>query len=129
MPDCVFCKIIAKEIPAYIVYEDANFLAFLDINPQSVGHTQIIPKNHYRWVWDLPAEGNNGANIREYFAIAQKIAKAQQNAFNQKMILSKVFGEEVPHAHVWIYPDRNTVGDPKDFEGNKAALLSALHPI
>ena len=73
--NCVFCKIVEKEIPAHIVYEDENFLAFLDSRPQSPGHTQVIPKRHIRWVWDVE-------NTSEYFGIAKKIALAQRKAFH-----------------------------------------------
>ena len=118
-PTCIFCKIVAKEIPAHIVYEDENFLAFLDIRPISPGHTLIIPKDHYRWVWDVPQLGN-------YFEIAGKIARAQQKAFVQEMILSKIVGEEIPHAHIWIYPSKETPGDKNDFEGNAERIKSNL---
>ena len=47
MKDCIFCKIIKKEIPADIVFEDSKTIAFLDINPASKGHTLVMPKNHY----------------------------------------------------------------------------------
>jgi len=63
-PNCIFCKIVKGEIPAYKIYEDENFLAFLDINPQSPGHTQVIPKRHYRWVWDIP-------NVGAYFEVVK----------------------------------------------------------
>jgi len=124
--NCIFCKIVAKKIPAHTIYEDANFLAFLDINPISPGHTLVIPKNHYRWVWDIPSEENNGSNVREYFAITQKIALAQKKAFSQEMILSKIVGEDVPHAHIWVYPSTETKGDKKDFEENKKKLIEVM---
>lgn len=108
---CIFCKIIKGDIPSHKVYEDDNFLAFLDIHPQSPGHTQIIPKQHHRWVWDMP-------NVGEYFEVAQKVARAQMKAFNTDFILSKVVGDEVPHAHIWVFPNNKIDGDPKDFEGN-----------
>ncbi|KKT79078.1 MAG: Histidine triad (HIT) protein, partial [Parcubacteria group bacterium GW2011_GWF2_44_8b] len=60
--ECIFCKIVKGEIASCKVYEDENFLAFLDINPQSPGHTQVITKIHYRWVWDVP-------NAGEYFEV------------------------------------------------------------
>ncbi len=116
METCIFCKIVKKEIPAHIVYEDENFLAFLDIRPASPGHTQIIPKRHYRWVWDVPTEGSG--NIGEYFKVAQKIAKAQMKAFDTDFILSKIMGDEVPHAHIWVFPNNTVKGDSKDLEGN-----------
>ncbi len=119
-PTCIFCKIIAKEIPAHIVYEDSNFIAFLDINPKSAGHTQVIPKQHHRWVWDVPNEGT-------YFEICQKIAKAQQKAFGTDAIWSRINGDEIEHAHIWVYPNPNLVkDDPKDFVGNAEKIKKAL---
>jgi len=117
--DCVFCKIVNKEIPAEIVYEDENYIAFLDINPLSPGHTQVIPKEHYRWVWDTP-------NTGEYFEVAKKIAKAQQEAFNTELIRSQIYGEDVPHAHIWVFPDDQSVGDEKDFKTNAERIRTAL---
>ncbi|MDD5165297.1 MAG: HIT domain-containing protein [Candidatus Pacebacteria bacterium] len=117
--NCIFCKIVKKEIPAHIVYEDDSFLAFLDIRPISPGHTLIIPKDHYRWVWDVPELGS-------YFEVAGKIAKAQQKSFGQQMVQSKIIGEEVPHAHIWIYPAEGTPGDKKDFEANAEKIRDYL---
>ena len=111
MLDCIFCKIVACKIPSTKVYEDENFLAFLDIHPHSPGHTLIIPKKHYRWVWEVP-------NIGEYFEVARKIALAQQKAFGVDQINSQIIGEEVSHAHIWIFPTETTVGDKIDFEKN-----------
>ncbi len=115
MTDCIFCKIVSKEIPAHIVYEDENFMAFLDIRPISVGHTLVIPKEHYRWVWDVK-------NIGEYFEIVRRIAQAQRKAFGSEQIISKIVGEEVPHAHVWIYPGTDAKGDKNDFASNRDCL-------
>ncbi len=95
--DCVFCKIIKGEIPSYKVYEDKDFFAFLDIMPRNPGHTLVIPKQHYRWVWDVP-------NIGKYYEVVQKIARALKEEFNTDFVVSMVFGEEVPHAHVWVVP-------------------------
>ena len=54
MEDCIFCKIVAGEIPCFKVYEDERVLAFEDINPISEGHTLIIPKKHARNLWEIP---------------------------------------------------------------------------
>lgn len=124
--DCVFCKIVAKEIPAEIVYEDNDFLAFLDINPQSPGHVQVIPKKHYRWVWDLPAQAGVGENIGNYFEVAQKIALAQQKAFDTDWILSRIIGDEIHHAHIWVFPNNKVDSDKKDFEGNAKRIKKYL---
>ncbi len=95
--DCVFCKIVSGEIPSYKVYEDKDFYAFLDINPRNRGHVQVIPKQHYRWVWDV-------SNIGEYFEVVQKLANAMKKAFGTDYVVSLILGEEVPHAHVWLVP-------------------------
>ena len=123
---CIFCKIVNKEIPANIVYEDNDFMAFLDINPLSPGHTLVIPKQHYRWVWDVPAHSENGATIGKYYEIVQKIALAHQKAFDVEQIISKVVGEDVHHAHVWIFPSNEAMADKKDFEGNAEKIRRCL---
>jgi len=95
--NCVFCKIAKGEIPSYKVYEDEKFIAFLDIKPRNPGHTLVIPKQHFRWVWDVPYLG-------EYFQIVGKVANAIRRAMNTEWVVSLVLGEEVPHAHIWLVP-------------------------
>jgi len=95
--DCVFCKIAKGEIPAYKVYEDEKFIAFLDIKPRNPGHTLVIPKQHFRWVWDVPYLG-------EYFQVVGKVANAIRRAMNTEWVVSLILGEEVPHAHIWLVP-------------------------
>ena len=119
MENCIFCKIVKGEIPSHKVYEDENFFAFLDINPQSPGHVQVIPKEHFRWVWDVP-------NVGEYFEVVRKIAKAEQKAFDTEWILSKIIGDEVTHAHIWVYPNDKVKGDKKDFETNAEKIRKEL---
>jgi histidine triad (HIT) family protein len=117
--NCIFCKIVNKEIPSYGVYEDENFLAFLDINPLAPGHVQVIPKKHYRFVWDLPTE-----EIGKYFEVVQKIALAQKRAFNAEIVRSQVYGEEIHHAHIWVWPD--VKGEAKNFEENLKKLRKII---
>ena len=119
MTGCVFCKIVKKAIPAEIVYEDADFLAFLDTNPRSPGHCQIIPKRHFRWVWDLP-------NAGEFFEVAKKVAQAIQKAFNQPSVWSRIMGDEIHHAHIWIFPHAETAGDKNDLLGNAEKIRGSL---
>jgi histidine triad (HIT) family protein len=107
------------EIPAHKVYEDDDFFAFLDIHPQSPGHTQVIPKKHVRWVWDVE-------NAGKYFEVAKKIAKAQQKAFNTDWILSKIVGDEIEHAHIWVFPNSNVKGNKTDFESNATKIKENL---
>jgi len=94
---CIFCKIAAGEMPCYKVYEDEEFLAYLDIRPLNPGHTLIIPKKHYRWVWDVK-------DLDKYFLVVGKIANAIRKAFATEYVVSLIFGEEVAHAHVWLVP-------------------------
>ena len=120
MNDCIFCKIVAGAVPAYRVYEDDQFLAFLDIRPLSAGHTLVIPKEHYRFVWDIE-------NIAGYFAVAQKVAKALQKISGTDEVFMKVIGEEVPHAHIWIFanPDK-AIGEKSNFDVNAEMLRQAI---
>jgi len=72
-------------------------MAFLSIAPLNLGHTLVIPKKHYRWVWDMP-------DIGKYYEVIGKIANALRKAFETEWVVSVVFGEEIPHAHVWLVP-------------------------
>ena len=97
MTECIFCKIVKGEVPSFKVYEDEKFLAFLDINPRTKGHTLLIPKEHYRWTYDVPYFG-------EYWETAKKIALASQKALNAEFVTFWTHGLEVPHAHIHILP-------------------------
>jgi len=70
MADCIFCKIVKGEISCDKVYEDQDFLVFLDINPQCEGHMLIIPKKHWPDIFEIPSNV-----LKDLIALAQKIAK------------------------------------------------------
>ncbi len=96
--ECIFCKIIKKEIPAKIVYEDNFALAFLDINPRSKGMTIVVPKKHYQnFDQDLQT------SLKTYEA-AQKVALKIKKALNPKAILFSILPSQIPHFHIRIYP-------------------------
>ncbi len=97
--DCVFCQIVAGKIPCFKIYEDEEFLAFLDIYPWAEGHTLVIPKKHYRWVWDMPDE-----LVARYFAVAKKIANHYRNVLGTEFVMSWIYGYDVPHAHIHLAP-------------------------
>ena len=97
MEECVFCKIIRKELPSYLVFEDETDIAFLDIRPLNPGHTLVVPKTHFRWVWDVP-------NTGKYFETVAIIAKALQRTMKTEWIAADVAGMGVPHAHVHLIP-------------------------
>jgi len=95
--ECLFCKIISGQIPSYKVYENENYLAFLAIPSLNPGHVLVIPKKHYRWVWDV-------SNIGQYYEVIGKVANAIRRAMKIDFLASAVVGEEVSHAHVWLIP-------------------------
>jgi len=95
--DCIFCRIVKGELPAYKVYEDTDFLGFLDIKPLNPGHTLLIPKNHYRFVADVP-------NFGHYFEIAKKVGTGIKQATGHKHLYFLCLGNLVKHAHIWILP-------------------------
>lgn len=97
MKNCIFCQVVEKKSPCYKVYEDDNFLAFLDIYPRTKGHTLLVPKKHYQWVYDVP-------NFGEYWLTALKITKAMKKALNPYFITYLTHGLQVPHAHIHILP-------------------------
>ena len=97
MNDCVFCEIAKGKIPCNKIYEDKEFLAFLDIRPLNKGHTLVIPKKHYRWTWDVK-------NFGDYFEFVKKVEKGIEKALNPLRVLVLVFGDEVQHAHVHLVP-------------------------
>ena len=119
MDDCLFCNIVSGKIPATNIYEDKDFLAFLDIHPQTPGHAQVIPKTHYRWVWDVP-------NVGDYFEFVRNIAQAQRKAFHTEWVLSKIIGDEIPHAHIWVFPGNDATGDKNDLVGNAEKIRAKL---
>lgn len=96
MENCIFCKIVAESIPSYKVYENELFFGFLDVFPKTKGHTLIIPKKHYRWVYDVPEFG-------AYWEAARTVTIAIQKALHPKWITYFTYGS-IPHAHIHILP-------------------------
>ncbi len=96
--NCIFCKIATGQAPCYKIYEDEEFLAFLDINPWVEGHTLVIPKQHHRWVWDVPNPG-------EYFKVTNTIANHLKEKMDTEFVMSWIYGYDVPHAHIHLMPD------------------------
>ena len=104
MADCIFCKIIAGEIPSSKVYEDDRVIAFLDISEVTRGHTLVVPKEHFRNVLDMDADSTS-----QLFArvpdIARKVMKATgakgMNILNNN---EEIAGQTVFHTHVHLAP-------------------------
>ena len=101
----IFTRIINREIPAYIVAEDAHYIAFLDINPLVVGHTLVVPKKEVDFIFDLDDETLAGLNL-----FAKKVALAIKKSIACKRVGVAVIGLEVPHTHIHLVP-MNSMGD------------------
>jgi histidine triad (HIT) family protein len=104
MNNCIFCKIIAGEIPAVKVYEDDLVLAFLDISPINFGHTLVIPKEHHESSSTIP-EATEGRMFRvgSRVGIALK-RKFDYDAFNLHLADGAAAGQVVMHAHLHVVP-------------------------
>ncbi len=105
VPDCIFCKIVKREAPASIVYEDETTLAFLDIRPMIPGHTLVIPKSHAAYLEDLPKDSSG-----PILETARKVAAALRRsglpceAVNLWLANGKAAGQEVFHVHFHVLP-------------------------
>ena len=115
MEDCLFCKIIAGNIPAVKIYEDEHALAFLDINPNNHGHTLIVPKKHFKNMLEVPAE--------EFALLAPAMAKVSKAVFkgmdaiglNINVNNERPAGQIIFHLHIHIIPR---------FEGDRLRVWS-----
>ena len=115
--DCIFCKIINNEIPCLKVYEDEVCLAFLDINPDCDGHTLIVPKSHYKDIYDIPE--NVLLHIQ---AIAKKIMKKLEEKLNCdgfSLVRNNGDIQEVKHYHLHIKPYYNNKKTIEIIKNNK----------
>jgi len=113
MADCIFCKIIAGQIPCTKVYEDAACLVFMDINPISPGHTLVVPKKHYEAITEMPAE-EAAALYRPIPALAAAVKAAlKAEALNVLQNNGRAAGQAVDHLHVHLIP--RWVGDGLGF--------------
>jgi histidine triad (HIT) family protein len=119
----VFTKIINSEIPCYKIYEDDKTFAFLDINPETKGHTLVVPKNEVDKIYELPDEDYQAlmATVKKLSAHMEKVLGART--------LWKVIGTDVPHAHVHLLPFDETWEHgktlkltPEEFEEIRAQL-------
>lgn len=128
----LFTNIIRREIPAEIVYEDDEVIAFLDINPVNQGHTLVVPKQEFVSLETIPTE-----NIGPFFERVQKIARAvvsgvDAQGYNLIMNTGPASGQEIMHAHAHIIPrfdnDGYThwKGDPYPTEQEKHNIANQI---
>jgi histidine triad (HIT) family protein len=110
--ECLFCKIAMGEIPSEKVYEDSEFLAFLDINPRNPGHTLVIPKKHYDTVLEMPEK-----EAGELFKLVKKMAVAVKKGMKADGISigqsnERAAGQVIPHVHFHVIPRFLSEGPP-----------------
>ena len=109
----IFTKIVSGEIPSYKIAEDDNYLAFLDINPNTKGHTLVIPKKEINKLFDLDQK-----EYLDLMRFSYRVAKAIEKTVPCKRIGMSVIGLEVPHVHVRLIPI-NTMNNMRFVEKEK----------
>ena len=100
--DCIFCKIIKGDIPSYTVYEDDDFKAFLDINPITNGHVLLVPKTHYKDLFEIPEE-----MIMKIYKAVLKINDKLKDKLDMEgltLIQNNGLGQDVKHYHLHLVP-------------------------
>jgi histidine triad (HIT) family protein len=127
MQRTIFMDIIEGKIPAFKVYEDDKFLAFLDAFPRAVGHTLVIPKKPYRWVYEVP-------NFEEYWGVVRKVTTGIQMGIQPIWLSYLTVGLEVPHAHIHILPrftptTHNVASYPDQIKMSKEGLKETADKI
>lgn len=129
--DCIFCKIIAEEIPSKAIYEDEQFRVILDIAPATRGHALIIPKEHYADIYDIPEE-----LAEQAMGLAKKLAVhmtevLQCDGFNIMQNNGAVSGQTVFHFHLHLIPRYENDGNQEKLLWNHLDLsdeeLGAIH--
>lgn len=97
--ECVFCKIVAGSVPAHKIWEDKEFLAFLDNKPINPGHTLLVPKQHYDYLFDLPE-----SKYERITKLTRRLAGPLRTATESKRIGIIVEGFGVAHCHIHLVP-------------------------
>lgn len=122
-PDCIFCKIVAGDIPSYRVYECSNTIAFLDVGPLSIGHTLVVPKGHFETLDQLP-----DPEAAEIGMVVKRVGTAVARAtdcvgWNVLQNNGAIAGQVVPHVHFHIIP--RAEGDGLGYRWNARELDKA----
>lgn len=106
--NCLFCRIVSSELPATVVYEDENAIAFLDHRPLFPGHTLLVPREHFETLGDLLP-----SLVEPYFKAAQLLARAVESALDAEgtfVAMNNRVSQSVPHLHVHIVPRKKKDG-------------------
>ena len=135
-PECIFCKIVAGQIPCFKLYEDATVLSFMDINPVNDGHCLVITKAHAENFYDAGPD-----DLQAVIRAAQRVARAVDRALapaglNIIQANGPAAGQSVFHYHLHVFPRRagdnasfnwqQIPGDMQRIEANHGKILAAL---
>ena len=115
MAECIFCKIVAKEIPSHSVWEGDRFMAFLDLRPVNPGHLLIIPKEHIENIFDMP-----DGLYEEIFNYAKALSAPLQKAMKSVRVGIVVEGFGVPHTHIHLVP----INGPHELDSSRAKPMA-----
>ncbi|MCH8150373.1 MAG: HIT family protein [Planctomycetes bacterium] len=117
--DCIFCKIVAREIPAFVLFESESGLAFLDVNPLSDGHLLLVPRDHYERLSEVPPP--IAAELAEAIPCLGRalLAATKAEGFNVLLNEGAVAGQVVPHVHFHLIPRKS--GDGLGYRWNAGA--------
>jgi histidine triad (HIT) family protein len=127
-PGCLFCRIVSGEVAAHIIDEGKDQLAFLDHRPVFVGHTLVIPKNHYETLGDVPV-----SELGPLFERVQRVARAVEKGLGADgtfVAQNNRVSQSVPHLHVHVVPRRKKDGlrgffwPRQKYESEQAALAT-----
>jgi histidine triad (HIT) family protein len=139
MAECLFCRIVSGELPATVVYEDDNSLAFLDHRPLFHGHTLLVPREHVETLGELSSK-----LVGPYFEAAQLLSRAVESAMDAEgtfVAMNNRVSQSVPHLHVHVVPRRKKDGlkgffwprtkyiSDEEMEEVKKKIASALKKI
>jgi histidine triad (HIT) family protein len=106
--NCLFCRIVSGSVPAIVVYEDENSLAFLDHRPLFPGHTLLVPKQHVETLGDLPA-----SEVAPLFKTVQLLSRGVETGMQAEgtfVAMNNRVSQSVPHLHVHVVPRRRKDG-------------------
>lgn len=127
--DCVFCKIISRQIQSKVIQESTHSMAFLDAFPLANGHTLVIPKNHHVKIQDMSAEENS-----DLFSLVHKVISKVDKLTGATLVAvhnGKDAGQEVPHVHVHLVPriDGDSAGPIHRMFDSKKFSVSEIEEI
>jgi len=104
-PNCIFCKIVAGELPAALVADDEATISFMDINPLNAGHLLVIPRDHHESIGTVPGNVlSHMALVAQSLASALRASPVRTEGINLYLSDGAAAGQEVPHAHMHVIP-------------------------